>query len=151
MSTLVVDELKAVNLVQEFTLIPDMLTGLRIKAVRPLLYLHNDPTGTFTISLKEGVNTIDSKSVTGAELIANSGFTASQYHWGIFTFEFNKYNVLKKNITYTIELSSSGYTFDESSFLGWVKPHEDFINTASDTIPIFTEYPYGYELWGLRI
>ncbi len=151
MSLIVVDELKAIALTQDFTIANTMLTGLRCKSIRPLLYLHNDPTGTFTITLKEGATVIDSKSLTGAEIVSTAGFTAGQFHWGIFNFEFDKYNLLKKNTTYTIELDSSGYSFSEFSYLGWIKPHEDLINSRADAYDIFTQNPYGYELWGFRV
>ncbi len=150
MTTLVLDELKT-TLEQDFTLNEDSLTGMRIKAIRPLLYLHNDPTGTFTISLKQGVTTIDSKALTMAEILSNANFSAGQYHWGVFNFEFDQYNTIKRGLTYTIELSSSGYSFTESAYVGWIKPHEDLVNTFNEVVDIFTKNPFGYQLWGHKI
>ncbi len=150
MTTLVVDELKT-TLAQDFQLLDDTLTGMRVKAIRPLLYLHNDPPGTFTITLKQGVSTIDSKSLTIAEILANADFSANQYHWGIFNFEFDKYNKIKRGLTYTIELSASGYSFAENAYLAWIKPFEDRHNTFTDTITSFLENPFGYEIWGHKI
>jgi membrane-bound inhibitor of C-type lysozyme len=150
MSTLVIEELKT-TLTQDFTLNNDSLVGFRIKAIRPMLYLHNDPAGTFTISLKQGVTTIDSKSLTLAEILSGSGFSSGQYHWGVFKFEFDNYNKIKRNVTYTIELSASGYSFSESSYMGWVKPHEDFKNTFTGTGGTFLNNAFGYEIWGHKI
>lgn len=150
MSILVIDELKS-TLTQDFVLADDSLVGLKLKAIRPLLYFHNDPSGTFTLTLKQGVSTVDSKSLTMAEILTDAGFSSNEFHWGVFNFEFDKYNKIKRGITYTMELSSSGYTFADSSYLGWIKPHEDFINTFTGSGGSFLNNAFGYELWGHKI
>ena len=86
-----------------------------------------------------------------AEILSNAGFSASQYHWGVFNFEFDNYNLLKRGITYTIELSSSGYSFSESAYLGWIKPHESPLNTFVGVAQTFLENAFGYELWGHKV
>ena len=56
------------------------------------------------------------------------------------------YAPLKKG-TYKIELSSSGYTYSNSSFLGWIKSHENIYNDLESTPIDYTYNPYDYLLY----
>ena len=144
MSKLLVEELEATTLSQSFTI----LNRLALSAVRPLLYLHNDPTGTFTLTIKNGSETVTSASLTGAQIISNAGFTAGQYHYGFFKFDMSA--ILNIDTTYTLELSSSGYTFSEASYLGWIREHENNTNSIDGTITSSLSNPLSYQLWGYK-
>ena len=106
-----------------------ILTSIKVK-----LYFHNDPSGTFTISLKQGSYTLGSKNYTMAEIKTEAGLSDNQYHWAYVNFDFGKYIYLEKNISYFIELSSSGYTFSESSYIGWCRPHENDPNENTNSL-----------------
>lgn len=138
------ETLRTTALIQEFTI--DQYR-LNLFAVRPLLLLYNDPVGTFTLSLKDAGNIIAETDFDMDYLKSNAGFLDDQYHYGFFKIPMQA--VLHKNINYTLELSSSGYTFDGSSYIGWIKEFEDITNTfTDDTIWSYREKPFGYQLWG---
>ena len=145
MTTLVVEELRT-TLYQEFSL----KTKESIKAIRPYLYLHNSPAGTFTLTLKESGATIDSKSYTAAQIEAAAGFTANQYHHAYINFEFDSHLTLKRDTTYRIELSSAGYTFGDAAYVGWIRPHENGYNNSSPSLINYESNPFGYQLWGIK-
>lgn len=144
MTTLLLNPLEAVTLSQEFTVEKRLI----IKAVRPYLYFHNDPAGTFTISVKQGVTTLASFSQSMATILAGASWTAGQYHHAFIKFEFTNPLILNEE-TYTIELSSSGYTYNASSYLGWIKEYEFPTNVVSPVPPVgaSTDYPYSFQIW----
>lgn len=144
MSKFVVDELET-TLYQDFS----FKLNKSVKAIRPNLYLHNSPSGTFTVSLKEGATTLASKSYTMAQIESLAGFTANQYHHGYFTFEFDDYINLKNNKTYRIELSAAAYTFSESAYIGWIRPHENLYNNATSEINAY-DNAFGFQLWSIN-
>lgn len=141
MSSIILDELRT-SLTQDFSL----LKRTQVTAIRPNLYLHNDPSGTFTLAIKNGSDTIASSTLTMAEIITNAGFSAGQYHWGIFRFDFDEIT-LNKSVTYTLELSTSA-AFDESSYLGWIKEYTNNKNTLTDSVENDFERDYSFELIG---
>jgi len=142
MSFINVEPLKVTPLVQEFKI---KRNRLRIKAIRPWLYLHDDPAGTFTLTLKDGSNALDSHDFTVDDLRLGAGFADNQFHHGYFNLPIEA--VLNHDQTYTMELSASGYTFG-SSYLGWIKEFESLKNSFDDPIWTYHQNPFGYELWG---
>jgi len=144
MSTLLIDELRT-SLEQDFS----VTSRNEVAAIRPRLYFQNDPTGTFTISIYEGVTLLGSSSLTMTEILANTGWSAGQYHYGRIRFSFDLPVILQHGVSYTIKLTSSGYTFSEASYLGWCKSWDNLINTFVDeaTITDDLERAFDYELW----
>jgi hypothetical protein len=144
MTTLYVEEKTASALTQTFT----MEKRANIQAIRPNLYFHNDPAGTYTITIKDGANAIGSKSLTMAEIITNANFTANQYHHGFFNFQFDDVVTLNSGI-YTLEFSTSGYTFSESSYVGWIKEYEYRTNNIAegDTVTTVFTNPLSFQIW----
>lgn len=102
------------------------LAGLKAK-----LYMHNAPAGTFTLALKSGGNTLWSDTFTSAELQSDLS-TANNYLWIWKAFTFSTPIIIKSG-TYTLELSSSGYTYAYSSFMGWIKDYESIFHELEDT------------------
>jgi hypothetical protein len=145
MTTLVLDELRT-TLEQNFTTVERE----QVYAIRPNLYLHNDPVGTFILSIKQGSTTLGSTTLTLAEIKTGAGFADNQYHHGVFRFLFSTPVVLQARTEYTIELSSSGYTFSESSFIGWVKEFENLKNTFTDSISNDYENPFSFEKFSYK-
>ena len=143
MTTLVVEPLKAVDLVQEFEL---KVTRLNLTAVRPYLYLHNDPVGTFTLNIKYSGNIIATADFTMAEIKSNATYNDNEFHHGFVKIDIGA--VLNLGVKYEMELTSSGYTFSESSYLGWVKEYENLTNSLSVSVSDFSENPLSFQLWG---
>ena len=145
MTTLVLEELKS-TLQQTVNL--TLNRRYNIEAVRPLLYMHNAPAGTFTLSIKSGVNTLTSKSFTSADIKSDlSTVNNYAYLWKNLTFS---EIALLKNGSYILELSSSGYTFSSSSYIGWIKEHENLFNETSGTPLTDLDNPFSYQLFEHR-
>jgi len=143
MTVIVVDELKT-TLSQELT----VLKRIDVESIRLKLYFHNDPPGTFTVKLKEGATELSSKSITLAEIKSSASWLDNEYHWGMILFNLDNNVPVQKDVTYTIELSASGYSFNESSYVGWIKEHEDETNTFTKTTGTDFNNPFSYQLWG---
>ncbi|GEM_PF-2197895 len=137
MSSHIVHEFKETSLEQLFT----VSEKRSLKAIAIKVYLHNDPSGTFTLSLKNSSDeVIISKSLTWAEIVTGAGFTANEYHYGYLLFSFDRYVNLFDLTNYKLVLSSSGYSFLESSYLGWIEPHENVLNGVNRG--------HGFKLYG---
>lgn len=144
MSTLVVQKLNT-ELSQDFRLSLD--TRYNIGAVIPYLYMHNAPTGSFTVSVKSGATTLASNSFTCSDIKTSLG-TAFNYAHVFYPVNFETTQLGKG--TYTLELSASGYSPSESSYVGWVQQHED-LNNLLDYEPLSdAQNPLAFRLkiWG---
>lgn len=96
---------------------------IHIQGLKMRLVWFDSPVGTFTVSFKSGSETLASKSFTVADIKTDLS-TTDDYGYIYKGIEFGTAFPIVSG-TYTVELSSSGYTYSESSFLGWVKDHED--------------------------
>jgi hypothetical protein len=135
--------LQATPLFQDFTL-PQKRN---VKAVKLKMYKHRDPTGTFKVRIKDGANVLAEKTLTSAEINSLANFTANQYQWGWFTWEFSEIINLDIETTYTIELTSDAYTFSETGYIAWIKEHYSEINKTENTTEDL-EKCFSYQLWG---
>jgi len=142
MSALVVDEL-ITTLSQTITF--KAYRKYIIEAITPKLLMYNAPSGTFTLSVKDGATTLASKSFTSADIKTDLS-TASNYAWLWKVLNFTE-NVALKAKTYTLELSSSGYTYNSSSWLGWVKDHESIFNDREDAFVTAHENPLSFRIY----
>ena len=120
MSKLLVEELFT-SISEGFTLSYTERTSLA--ALYPHLYIHNEPAGTFTITLKKGATNIFSKSFNVSDIKATIDSPLDYSHvW---------YPVIPTNPVqidsgeYLVELTSSGYTFSESAYIGWCRNFEE--------------------------
>lgn len=137
---IIVDELKT-TLSQSFSVYKREHLG----AIRPFLYKHLSPSGTFTFSIIQNATTLGSKNFTSADIEALDGVTALNYYHGAFRVLFDNPIVLNPG-TVEIKLSHSGYTFSESAYLGWIREHERTVNQFTDTGNDF-QNPLAVELW----
>ena len=144
MSQHIIEELKT-TLGQDFTI--SLNRVYQMAGVSIGLVLFNDPAGTFTVSIKSGSATLESKSFTAAQVISALESTDG-YMWGRVSLEFDQPLKLRKG-TYTIELSSSGYTFGESAYLGWIRPHENIWTRLTYTPTGDLNKPLDYRLFEL--
>lgn len=145
MTKLVVHEL-ITTLSQPFTV--NDQTTLKLKGIRPYLYNHNNPAGIFTLALKYAGNVVDSNTFTSLDL-KNALATTNNYMHLFYRIYFEKNPAIHSG-DYELELSSTGYTFDEDSYLGWVSMHEDLINNITYTPTDDRENPLSFQLWGYK-
>jgi len=137
MTTLVIDELKT-TLTQSVNLNYDRVyhvAGLKIK-----LLMYNNPTGTFTLSLKTGATTLASASFTSADIKTDLSTTDNYAH----LYKALSFSLPLKKGSYDLVLSSSGYTFSDSSFLGWCKSYTNVFNEEVDSSASYTNKPFDF-------
>lgn len=118
---------------------------MSIQALRPYIYKHLSPSGSFTLSLKQGGSTLGSATFTSADIEAIDGVTALNYFHGAYKVEFTDPVIVNRG-EFEIELSHSGYTFAESAYLGWIREHERIINPFTST-GNDAENPLAVEIW----
>lgn len=123
MSTLVVDSLTS-SLQQDIDVIGT--ERIHVAAFIPYLYIYNMPAGTFTFSLIKSSVTVFSQTFTCADIKTSLGTTNNYMHCF--------YPIIPSSLvqmaegTYTVKISSSGYTASNSSYIGWIKQHENIQN-----------------------
>jgi hypothetical protein len=128
-TTLLVETLKT-ELEQEIRL--ENSERYSIGAIIPYLYLHNAPSGTFTLEILSGATSLFSQSFTSVNIKTALGTTNNYGH--VF-YPIVPLNPVQLDAgTYKIKLSSVGYTVSGSSFLGWIRQHED-LNNKLDYVP----------------
>lgn len=143
MTTLVIEELKT-TLTQDFSWRPR--ERAHVIAARPHLYAHNNPAGTFTLALLNSSSaTLASKSFLASDLYFALG-TGNLYAQLYFPVIFDQAIHLPTG-DYKLRLSSSGYSFSESAYMGWVRDHEDLKVPLLYTPPDDFHNPLSYEIW----
>ena len=120
MSKLLVDEL-ITTLSQSITF--NNSDNILIKGLKLRLAFVDNPSGTFTVSFKRDSETLASKSFDMTDIKSELSTVNNNGHIykGI---EFDNPFPIDQG-AYNVELSHSGYTFSESSFLAWIISHED--------------------------
>lgn len=148
MSQRIVEELRTVTLTQDYTLAEG--SNYNIARVKPFIFSYNGPSGTFTLTIKQNSATVGSATFTAASLKSDIG-TAHDYFfaWANLTPlppGGGASDVISlKPGTVTFELSSSGYTFSDSAWIGWVQEHEFAIPTDY-TVSTDTQNPRSVKL-----
>ncbi len=119
-----------------------------VNSIRPYLYMHNAPAGTFTLTLNDETGALVSKSFTSAEIKSDME-TTDNYGYIYKTLIFDeKIQLTKKN--YTLELSSSGYSFQMHSFLGWIREHDNIFNNTDGENNNIMENPLSFQIFNYR-
>lgn len=153
MTTLVIDELRNTVLRQEVT----NISGTRsiIKAVRLNLYGHNNPNGSLRLKItNENFDEVINKELGIATIqAAVLDKTGENTYWhGIVNFEFDSPIPVEAGRKFNIELEGfDGYNFSEDSYIGWIKPHESFINSGEHDEINPLNNPFGFELWKFKL
>lgn len=106
------------------------------------LYFHNDPAGSYKLSISTIDGELISKTYTMAEIITMGGWNAGEYHIGYTMFTFDTFVNLHPLVEYKITLEVTGYTFAPSSLVGVMIPHEDKLNGSEGAV-------LGYKLYNL--
>jgi len=150
MTTLVVDQLVD-DLEQEIRF--DRDKRVIIGGVYPYLLMHGSPSGNFTFELKDGSTVLLSRSFTSADIKTELNTTHNYAH--IFLPVLPSAPLILKRGTYTLKLSASGYTEAFSSFIGWIKQHENLnipigyeLESGEDMIEF--ELPYSFRIKSLQ-
>jgi hypothetical protein len=134
---LVVLELKNQLLYQEIT----CLKTQQVAYIRPHLYKHNAPSGSITLVVK---NTSDSVLYTSDALTITDISTANYFHGYVrFAIPF----VMIKDTTYRIYINSSGYTYNDSAFIGWCNDFDLHKYNLNYTPVCSTDRPLDLEVW----
>lgn len=116
-----------------------------LHTIGPYLYKHLSPSGTFTFSIIQNATTLGSKSFTSADIETIDGVTASNYFHGAYRLTFANPIILNPGQV-TVKLTSSGYTFSESAYIGWIREHERTVNAFTDTGNDW-QNPLAVEFW----
>jgi len=145
MTALVVEELLT-TLEQPFSIYLDR--RITVAGLRPKIYMHNSPSGTFTFTLKRSGVTIASDSFTSTEIKSDLGTSDNYIHIWKFLDLSNVIHLGRGD--YTLELSSSGYTYSDSSYLGWVKEHENLTNEIEGVPLTNFNNPMAFQLFELK-
>lgn len=141
MSSLLVDKL-VTELTHEIRLTNS--SRVHISAFYPYLFLYNSPVGTFTLSILRGATAIFSQSFDSAAIKISIPTVNDYAH--VF------YPIIPPNPLpiesglYTIKLSATGYVPTESSYLGWIKQHEDVQNNLEYVSANDTYNPYAIRI-----
>lgn len=145
MTTLVTEELRT-TLTQTFTY--DLNKRVSLAGIRPYLTMFNAPAGTFTFTLKRGAVTIATKDFTSTEIKSDLSTSDNYAHlWKVIQFD-DPVQLTKG--TYSMVISSSGYTYSTSSFLGWNKEFENKFNADDGTATGIFDNPFSYQLFAYQ-
>lgn len=118
---------------------------LSIFGVRPHLFKHLSPVGTFTITISQDGDDLGSKEFTSASIEAATSSTALNYFHGRVAVIFDSPIVVNRG-TFEIKLSSSGYSFSEAAYIGWIREHERVVNVFTPTTSTLNN-PLAVEVW----
>jgi hypothetical protein len=142
-STLIVEELETGStLSQEITL--EIQERVLIGSISPYLFMQNAPAGTFTFTLTKSGTTVFSKTFTSAD-IKTALNTSHNYAHVFYPIVPTSPTMIEKGV-YSMSLSASGYTFLESSYLGWCRQFEDLNNEVSYNAPFVWNNPLAYRM-----
>lgn len=97
-------------------------TNLLIRSVRPHLYVHNAPSGSLAVEIRESGGSLRATSETLTIAAIKTGFSSLDFDHGYVRFNFEEGVGLAASTNYLVRLiSSGGYTFSEASYVGWCK------------------------------
>lgn len=136
---LVVEEFKTKVLKQEMEASSNQL----IEAVRPHLYVHNTPSGSFTVTLENS----DSQVFATSNTIAISTVSATNFFHGYIKFDFDAAVHVDDNFFVAITMSG-GYTFAEANYVGWCKDFDLRKYTPDFTPNVGFSSALDLEIWG---
>lgn len=137
-------------LVNELVLTPIVqvirpLKKTNIRSIRLHLYKHNNPNGSLSLTIHNGV---EGSLIAESNQVIISSISQSPYFHGMVRFDLKCQ--LEKGTEYEIRLNSNGYSFNENGYVGWC---QDFDFKTYDT-----EYeklgglraPQDFEIWEIK-
>lgn len=142
MTTVLFEELKSVALEQNIV----VEERISLKTIRLNLIKALSPAGTLILKVKDESGTIIEGTLTSAQIETQaSEITALNYFHGFIDFGLEDFVLNPGN--YTVELSSSGYTYSDSSYYGWVKEFENRTNRLSSAVVNVSDSPLSFQAW----
>lgn len=114
-----------------------------IQAIRVHLYKHNNPVGSLKLEIRDNNNKVIATSNT-----VNISEIAGQFYHGLITFEVSV--SLQKESDYRLYLSSTGYSFAESAYIGWCNSYDQlsYESEYQNTNSLYA--PMSFEIWSLK-
>lgn len=106
-----------------------------VEAVRLHLYKHGAPAGSLFVEIRDE----HGQMIATSEVIPIESLSESLYFHGQIRFFISAY--LRPSAVYQIVLCSTGYSFNESAYVGWCCDF-DF-----NTYPKNSKYAQDYEIW----
>ena len=117
------------------------------------LDIFNNPAGNFILSLKRGVAVIEAMTLTSAiintKVLTQTG-SSLDYKAGYFIFEPVFPLNLRRNVEYTLELSTTGYTFSASASIAWIVEYLNETNLLLDAPDTDLGKALSYRLHGFN-
>jgi len=115
-------------------------------AMRPHLYIHNAPSGSLTMQIRDANKRLIEASETITIATMRTAFSNVAYIHSDFRFLIDA--PLKKNTNYFIYLvPSGGYSFSESNYIGWCNDFDLRKVTADYASPVGYNSPLLLEIW----
>lgn len=105
---LVVHELVS-SLYQEMT----TTKAVMIAAIRPKLYIHGSPAGSIVIHIRGPLGNLIAES----DFVSIASLKTAAYAHKYYRFDVSAF--LQAGKTFRVYLASTGYTFNESAYVGW--------------------------------
>ncbi len=84
-----------------------------VEAIRIHLYRHNSPEGSLSVRVAD----LNGRSIAVSDTVLISAIPSKTFYHGYVRFLIQC--SLKKNEQYRVYLNSSGYSFNESAYIGW--------------------------------
>jgi hypothetical protein len=128
MKRLVVEELRTI--VDQPLSIDSRLV---LERALPHLYVQGSPTGTITLSILKDATTVSVATLDLGPAMALAGKSLANYH-GYVSFIFARPPILAAG-QYTLRLEADSYSYDEDTFVGWVKLPSAESQTSLVTLP----------------
>ena len=120
---LIVHELNSYPLKQK-VVAPDR--NVDIVHVRPHLYKHGSPSGTFAVQIQNSSGRV----IATSNYLSYSDISSATYFHGYIRFDLDAH--IRPLSTIYIALVSDSYTFSESNYIGWCNAYE-FNRYSSNT------------------
>lgn len=111
-----------------------------IHAVRLHLYKHNSPAGSLIVKLAD----TQGKVFATSDTVSISSITGTFFHGYV---RFLVSYPIKKNTQFRVYLTSSGYTFGESAYIGWCNDFDLRKYTATYSPNQSTRAALDLEVW----
>jgi hypothetical protein len=137
LTSLVMDSLET-ELVQDIEIYKDM----SIKGIKLKLYFHQSPPGTFYLRFYKDASVIKEYSFISSNIKSQIGTLNNYFHAVVALV--GDFMLPRGNIQ--IKLESSGYSYSNSSFIGWCKDYDKVDERFTGTSNDFTSHPYEFKL-----
>lgn len=144
MTRLVVEELRT-ELIQDVNF--KLNKNYEIYAIKIYLFANNASSivGTFKLSVLDGSTELASKTFDITDIVAQSNIQEEYFHsW--YPIFFDNPVVLQKG-SYNLRLNSVGYSYSASSFIGWIREHENLKVPISYVPENDLENPLSFEVY----